>query len=54
MSKLIKGHNFVKLMTPQYLKLHAHLQNIAKHSAFYQISPIVDVEGVIWTASKST
>ena len=44
--KLTKDHFFVKIMTSESLKLYAHLRVIAKHSAQYQVSPIMNVEGV--------
>ena len=43
------GCNFDKIMTPENLKLHAHLQRIAKHSASYQVSTITNVKGVVGT-----
>ena len=51
--KLTKGHNFVKIMTPENLKLHAHLQTMPKHSASYQVSPIMNIEGMVGTEPKS-
>ena len=51
--KLTKGHNSLKIMTPENLKLHAHFQIIAKHSAQYQVSPIMNLEVVVGPESKS-
>ena len=52
--KLTKGHNFVKIMIPANLTLHAQLQFIAKHSAKYQVSLVMNTEEMVGTESMSS